>query len=112
MRIGDGMQSEPAKATGSWARLGRLLPRGLRARVFEPAYFDLLAERKVGSGLGFGFRVLALALDSYRVGGPHLVWEAARSRKARILLGVTAAAIVALLVIFRLTADYPPAPMP
>ncbi len=106
------MQGEPAELAGSWARLGRLLPRRLRSRVFEPAYFDLLAERKHRSGLWFGFRVLGLALDSYRVGGPHLVWEAARSRKARILLGVTVAAIVALLIIFRLAANYPPASMP
>ncbi len=80
------MQGEPAELAGSWARLGRLLPRRLRSRVFEPAYSDLLAERKHRSGLGFGFRVLALALDSYRVGGPHLVWEAARSRRAGFCL--------------------------
>ena len=106
------MQGEPAELAGSWARLGRLLPRRLRSRVFEPAYFDLLAERSYGSGLGFGFRVLGLALDSYRVGGPHLVWEAARSRKTRILLAVMAAAIVVVLIIFRLAVNYPPASMP
>lgn len=91
-----------------WFRLGRLLPTALRQRVFEPAYFDLLAEHQRGGHRPkrLGLKVLVLALDAYRVGGPSLLWDLRRaSRKAQVL--VLLLIIVVALTAFMITNQYP-----
>ncbi len=83
-----------------WLKLGRLLPTALRQRVFEPAYFDLLAEhQRRGRGLKrLGLKVFVLALDVYRVGGPSLLWDLrGASRKTHVF-------VVLLIVLVVLTA--------
>ncbi len=87
-----------------WFKLGRLLPAPLRQRVFEPAYFDLLAEhqRRGRSHKRFGLKVFVLALDAYRVGGPSLLWDLRGvSRKAQVL--VLLLVIVVALTAFMMT---------
>ena len=90
---------DASASVSPWFRFGRLLPAVLRHRVFEPAYFDLLAEhqRRGQSHKRLGFKVFGLALEAYRVGGPSLLWDLRRtSRKAPML--------VLLLIIVALTA--------
>ena len=95
-----------------WFRLGRLLPTVLRQRVFEPAYFDLLAEHhRRGSGRKrLGLQVFVLALDAYRVGGPSLLWDLRRtSRKAPVLvLLLVIVALTALMITNYQYSDTPP----
>ena len=80
-------------------RLGRLLPASLRERIFEPAYFDLLADRqRGGSSNRFGLRVLLLALETYRVGTPGLVWGLRRASRWVFLALFLAACGVAIAV--------------
>ncbi len=90
--------------TDPWTRLGRLLPQSLRTRVFEPAYFDLLAERqrRALEGGRFALLVLGLALESYRVGGPGLILQFARSRKAATWVAVAIVGSASLLVVLRI----------
>ncbi len=90
---------DASASVSPWFKFGRLLPTVLRQRVFEPAYFDLLAEhhRRRSGRKRLGLQVFVLALDAYRVGGPSLLWDLRRtSRKAPVL--------VLLLVIVALTA--------
>jgi len=85
-----------------WLRLGRLLPAPLRTRVFEPAYYDLLAGHAAArpGARRFGVRVLVLALETYRVGAPRLAWDVVRSsRRAWLILGLALAVIVIVLLI-------------
>lgn len=92
--------SDAPRPEGPWFKLGRLLPAVLRHRVFEPAYFDLLAEsQRPGAGRRrLGFKVFVLALEAYRVGGPGVLWDVRRtSRTARVIFAL-------LLVAFALTA--------
>jgi len=89
-----------ALPTLPWLRLGRLLPAALRTRVFEPAYYDLLAGHAGARPGGFGVRVLVLALETYRVGAPRLAWDFVRgSRRAWLLLGLTLLVILAVLLL-------------
>ena len=37
-------QPDIDRVADPWLKLGRLLPATLRERIFEPAYFDLLAD--------------------------------------------------------------------
>lgn len=50
---------EGSGGLGRWRRLGRLLPRDVRNRVFEPALADLMHERLAG---GRGARRLPFGL--------------------------------------------------
>ncbi len=86
-----------------WALLGRLLPHSLRTRLFEPAYFDLLAEyqRHEPKRVRFGLLVLGLALDSYRVGAPRLAMEVFRSRSRSAWMVATVLGVLALVVALR-----------
>ena len=91
-----------APADPPWQRLGRMLPPALRASVFEPAYYDLLSELPATDQRSrrFGMRVLMLALDTYRVGAPRLLWHLMRtSRRARLVVGLTVITIVAVLLL-------------
>lgn len=82
--------------------LGRVLPVALRERVFEPAYYDLLATHAVDfenrSPL-FALRVVGLALDTVRVGWLRLAWAAfRRSRRLQVAVTVATIAIVGFLI--------------
>ncbi|MFQ5529137.1 MAG: hypothetical protein ACE5FP_02195 [Gemmatimonadota bacterium] len=82
--------------------LGRMLPRALRERVFEPAYYDLLATHTAGEGGGsplFGLRVFGLALDTLRVGSLRLAWNTfRRSRRLQVAVTVAVVLVVGLLI--------------
>jgi hypothetical protein len=86
-----------------WLRIGRLLPASLRERVFEPAYFDLVAHR-CRTNRGFdhlGLRALMLVLDAYRVGAPSLLWElrhASRRVRLAVMLVVFVLAVAAFMI--------------
>lgn len=97
-----------------WLKLGRILPRTLRERVFEPAYFDLLAERSraVRGHRRLGFRVLVLAFEAYRVGAPGLVWSFRRASR-KVQFAVMLLVLVLAVTVFMVTTyEYPPAAMP
>ena len=82
--------------------LGRILPKTLRDRVFEPAYYDLLAtlppHRSPGSPLT-RLHVFGLALDTLRVGSLRLAWRSfRRSRRVQVALAVILLVVVGYLV--------------
>jgi hypothetical protein len=80
-----------------WLALGRLLPATLRERVFEPAYFDLLASRR-GARVPFGLQVFGLVLETCRVGWPAVLlglWRAPGVRWALVVVGGLVASVFA-----------------
>lgn len=85
-----------------------MLPRTLRERVFEPAYYDLLATHPLGDGGGsplFGLRVLGLALDTLRVGSIRLAWSTFRHSR-RLQVAVTVALLVTVGFLIRFSGAY------
>jgi hypothetical protein len=87
---------------------GRILPRKLRERVFEPAYYDLLATHPITAASGsplFGLRVLGLALDTLRVGSFRLAWATFR-RSRRLQVAVTVAVLAAVGFLIRFSGAY------
>jgi len=82
--------------------MGMILPRVLRERVFEPAYYDLLAtlppHTSVASPL-VHLRAFGLVLDTLRVGSPRLAWHSfRRSRRLQVALGIIVLAVVGYFV--------------
>ena len=65
----------PDRATGveRWRALGRLLPRDVRERIFEPAFGDLTYHwltSDVGRRVPFGVRALSTFLGCFPVAIP------------------------------------------
>jgi len=83
--------------------LGRLLPERLRARVFEPAYLDLIARRSRRRGRAgarrstdrlLALHILALTLECARVGaGESLARDRRLTRTARWAMIVLVATV-------------------
>jgi len=76
--------------------------------VFEPAYFDLIAEQQRRGRIPkrLGLKVLVLALEAYRVGGPSFLWDLrGTSRKAHLLALLLI--IVVALTAFTMMNQYP-----
>lgn len=95
--------------------IGWVLPRTLRERVFEPAYYDLLAtlppDRSAHSPL-VQLRTFGLVLDTLRVGSPRLAWHSfRRSRRMQVALGIILLAVVGYLV-SQLGGSYDPSATP
>ena len=83
--------------------VGLILPRTLRERVFEPAYYDLLAtlppHMSAASPL-IHLRAFGLVLDTLRVGSPQLAWHSfRRSRRLQVALGIILLAVVGLYLV-------------
>ena len=86
------------RAPRRWGNLGRLLPRGVRERIFEPAYHDLFADGAHRRS-GFAWRVLLMTVDCARVGVTSLLVRRGRPTRAGwalLVLGTLAAALGAI----------------
>ena len=83
--------------------MGLMLPRALRERVFEPAYYDLLAtlpSHKSPASPLVHLRTVGLVLDTLRVGSPRLAWHSfRRSRRLQVALGIILLAVVGLYLV-------------
>ena len=95
--------------------MGLMLPRALRERVFEPAYYDLLAtlppHTSAASPL-VHLRTVGLVLDTLRVGSPRLAWHSfRRSRRLQVALGIILLAVVGLFLVSQL-GSYDPSATP
>ncbi len=100
-----------------FAGIGRALPAALRTRVFEPAYYDLLAAHLADHSHSdatrtqtvLGFHVFVLWIECLVVGGPMLLWALQRrSRRARLAIGVVVLLIIVLLAIALGSTGRPP----
>jgi len=86
--------------------MGRLLPSSVRRRIFEPAYHDLLADSRAEEHGDYrvALRVLALALESFRVGVPRLALQLfRRSRTAQVVIGTIILFLVAYIILQQAT---------
>jgi len=94
---------EPSPPTDWWTRFGKVLPKGVRERVYEPALADLRLERfesEAGTeSVPFGLSALMTLLGCLPIA---LHWSVTRpgtlSRRSRIVL-VSAVVVVSLVVI-------------
>ena len=73
----------PERETGveRWRALGRLLPRDVRERIFEPAFGDLTYQWLTSGGDGrvpFGVRALSTFLGCFPVAIPRLFVKGGR----------------------------------
>ena len=73
----------PDRAAGveRWRALGRLLPRDVRERIFEPAFGDLTyhwLRSDGGRGLPFGVRALSTYLGCFPVAIPRIFVKGGR----------------------------------
>ncbi len=85
----------PDQAPKSWSRLGRLLPRDVRERIFEPAFHDLFADGAHRRS-GFALRVLLMTADCARVGMAAVLFRRGRPTRAGwavLLLGSISVAL-------------------
>ena len=101
------MDSRPPRA--GWIRLGRLLPREIRERIFEPAYADLLRrwldERDQRRGW-FGLRVLATYAGCLPIAAPRLFVRRGRLTVfARVTILATGTLVVGFVALRNLV-DY------
>lgn len=99
--------------------VGRLLPRTLRTRVFEPAVHDLISEVDTWREGGVlertrcWLRVLFIAAETLRVGGPRLLWESQRrSWRLRVAAVVLVVLLIALVLLKTYAPVYPDAYLP
>lgn len=86
-----------------WSWLGRLLPRDVRERIFEPAFADLLRAHLQSSeraALPFGVRAIAHYVRCLPIALPGLFYARGRvTRLGRVCLaGLSAVALVVVLV--------------
>lgn len=97
------------RTVARWLRLGRLLPREVRERVFEPAFYDVVRtwlQSGPGSrGIPFGARALWTALRCGPIALPRAFFNHGRLTKlSRIAIGIAAvgtSVLLALLVALR-----------
>lgn len=91
-----------------WRRIGRILPRDVRERIFEPAFYDVvrvwLGERGARGRVPLGVRVLWTVLGCVRIALPGLV--VSRGRLTRLgrfawITAVGASILVTLLIVLR-----------
>ncbi len=100
----------PGSSTVSrWRWLGRLLPRDVRERVFEPAFADLTygwltaADRRVH----FGVRAIATFVGCVRIAIPRVIVRDGRlTRFGKVVVWGGAAIVLVMLVVANLTEGY------
>ncbi len=92
-----------------WRWLGRLLPRDVRERVFEPAFADLThvwlttAERRVP----FGVRALGTFMGCARIAIPRVIVRDRRlTRFGKVVVWGGAVILLLMLVVANLTEGY------
>lgn len=95
-----------------WRRLGRLLPRDVRERAYEPALADLLHQwltrPDAAHRLPFGLYAVATALGCLPIAIPRLfVRRGTLTRLSRVLLGGLAALLVAVWLLQSYTRTLP-----
>ncbi len=106
MRSGDG----PGASTVSrWRWLGRLSPRDVRERVFEPAFADLVygwlttAERRVP----FGVRAVGTFMGCACIAIPRVIVRDRRlTRVGKVVVWGGAAIVLVMLVVANMTQGY------
>lgn len=91
-----------------WRRIGRILPRDVRERIFEPAFYDVarawLGDRDARGPVPFGVRVLWTMLGCVPIALPRLVVHRGRLTKLGRFAGlaaVGASILVTLLIVLR-----------
>ena len=101
------------RSIARWRRLGKLLPRDVRERVFYPAFADLTRAWLTRSGRhrsrpsGFGVRVVATWLRCLPIALPRLLLRDGRlTRAGRAVVWGGATALVVLLVVVNLQVRY------
>ncbi len=96
----------PDPGASFWFRVGRILPRGIRERVFEPAYYDLVANlltKTDGAQSGrmpprFGLLVVWTTLECVGLGVSGIfVHKGKPTRTTWFLLGLFSLAILLLI---------------
>ena len=113
----DGQGASPVRRAGGpgastvsrWRWLGRLLPRDVRERVFEPAFADLTygwlttAERRVP----FGVRALGTFMGCISIAIPRVIVRERRlTRFGKVVVWGGAAIVLLVLVVANLTEGY------
>ena len=96
---------------GRWLALGRLLPRDVRERIFEPAFGDLLHTwMSAGPHRGsvpFGVRVLGTWIGCFPIVLPRVFVRRGRlTRFSRALLWGGAAVVALTIVLVTMTGGY------
>ena len=93
-----------------WLRLGALLPRDVRERVFEPAFSDM-ARRwltlRGGSRVPFGIHAFATYLACLPIAVPSCFVKAGKlTRLGRVTLWTAAVVLVVSVAWVRVTSGY------
>ena len=98
-----------ASTVSRWRWLGRLLPRDVRERVFEPAFADLTygwltaADRRVP----FGVRAVGTFMGCVRIVIPRVIVRDRRlTRFGKVVVWGGAAIVLVILVVANLTEGY------
>lgn len=94
-----------ARLAARWRALGRLLPKDVRERIYEPAFSDLLhdwltrTDRGRGS-LHFGVQAIGTVIGCLPIAVPRLFFRGGAPTR---FAWVTLVSLAALLVVFLLT---------
>jgi len=96
-----------ARAAARWRGLGRILPREVRERIYEPAFSDLLYRWLTQSApqrLPFGMYALATVLGCARIAVPRMfIRNGAPTRLTRVFVVLLLAVAVAVVILQRIT---------
>ena len=106
MHSGDG---SPASTVSRWRWLGRLLPRDVRERVFEPAFADLTYGWLTAADgrVPFGVRAFGTFLGCARIAIPRVVVRDRRlTRFGKVVVWGGAVIVLLMLVVANLTEGY------
>ena len=98
-----------ASTVSRWRWLGRLLPRDVRERVFEPAFADLTHEWLTAADrrVPFGVRAVATLLGCLRIAIPRVIVRDRRlTRFGKVVVWGGAAIVLVILVVANLTEGY------
>ena len=106
MRNSDG---PGASSVSRWRWLGRLLPREVRERVFEPAFADLTYGWLTAAGrrVPFGVRAIAMFVGCVRIAIPRVIVRDGRlTRFGKVVVWAGAAIVLVMLVVANLSEGY------
>ena len=99
------------RAAARWGALGRVLPKDVRERIYEPAFADLLYRRLTRGARGrlpFAVYAIGTALRCVPIALPRLVVrDGAMTRFARVTVFVMAAVGILIAVLMALTTTEP-----
>ncbi len=117
MPKGDGEGASPVRRAGGpgastvsrWRWLGRLLPRDVRERVFEPAFADLTYGWLTAADgrVPFGVRAVGTFLGCARIAIPRVIVRDRRlTRFGKVVVWGGAVVLLLMLVVANLTESY------